>query len=131
MTFFDRVGRAVRQMRRNTGKSQAEVARAAKISQGALSRIESGQMPITLEVLLRLSEALSVRPWALLALADSLEPSPWGDQLETISSVLAWAEADPAAWRYTRAVLRMARRKESRWQFLNMLVGDVPDKTMP
>ena len=131
MDFPRRLGEALRRLRLNLKKSQGGVAKTAGLSQGALSRIERGLMPITVECLLRLSAALEVRPWAVLAYADYLEPTKLPDQLEVIASVLAWAEYDPVAWRQTCEVLLDARGRGGRWDVVRTLLAATSEETMP
>jgi transcriptional regulator with XRE-family HTH domain len=70
MTPVEDFARRIRALRSSRGISQAELARAAGLSRGYLSRVEIGMQSPTLEVIERLAAALKVRP------ADLLEDKP-------------------------------------------------------
>ena len=66
MTPIQDFMRRLKVLRTARGMSQAEVAKAAGLSRGYLSRIEIGMQSPTLEVIERLAAALKVKPSALL-----------------------------------------------------------------
>lgn len=74
------------------------------------------------EVLLRVATALEVRPWALHALADSLEGSPYAGQVETISTALAWASHEPGKWRMLAEFLTIARTRPTILETVRLLI---------
>jgi transcriptional regulator with XRE-family HTH domain len=66
MTPVEDFARRIRALRSSRGISQAELATAAGLSRGYLSRVEIGMQSPTLEVIERLAAALKVKPSDLL-----------------------------------------------------------------
>lgn len=61
------IGRTVKQLRRDLGLTQAEVAEAVSLHQTALSKIESGKRPLLVSEAFALSDALPVNVLSVLA----------------------------------------------------------------
>jgi transcriptional regulator with XRE-family HTH domain len=72
MTPVEDFARRIRTLRNSRGMSQAELAKAAALSRGYLSRVEIAMQSPTLEVIERLAAALKMKP------ADLLEDRPRG-----------------------------------------------------
>ena len=70
MTPVEDFARRIKALRKTLGLSQTEVAKAAGLSRGYLSRVEIGMQSPTLEVIERLAAALRAKP------ADLLEDRP-------------------------------------------------------
>ena len=60
-------GRAVREVREARGVSQERLARAASLDRTYVSMIERGRRSPTIRVLMRIAEALQVRPSKIIA----------------------------------------------------------------
>ncbi|MBK1725561.1 helix-turn-helix domain-containing protein [Halorhodospira neutriphila] len=56
----------IRQARRQAGLTQAQLAEQLGVAQSGISRIESGERPVTVEMLQAIAEALGVEPAKLL-----------------------------------------------------------------
>ena len=67
--FLARLGGHLRRLREERGLALAELARRSCVSRRYLTEAEGGRANLSVEVLLRLSEALGQRPDALVALA--------------------------------------------------------------
>ena len=71
MKSYPNFGTTLRKLRIEKGLSQeALAARLDMVSNGYISRLESGQKNPTLEMLFRISEALDIRAWEFLKLMD-------------------------------------------------------------
>ena len=68
MDIKKKVGQAIKQARQKAGVSQEELAMRIEADQAYVSRIEAGQMNITLETLDMISNALGIEPAELLVL---------------------------------------------------------------
>lgn len=64
------LGERIRYMRRERGFTQVEMAKSLKITQGALSQIEKGQLNLTLQMLLSISDFLKIEPAVFFAQDD-------------------------------------------------------------
>lgn len=67
--FLARLGGELRRLREEQGVALAELARRSGVSRRYLTEAEGGRANLSVEVLLRLAEALGQRPEALVALA--------------------------------------------------------------
>lgn len=67
--FLARLGGHLRRLREERGLPLAELARRSRVSRRYLTEAEAGRANLSVEVLLRLAEALGKRPEALFALA--------------------------------------------------------------
>lgn len=56
--LFRRLGREIRQMREDAGRSQAAIAKAAGLSNGYVSMVEGGDVEPSIDVLMRLGDVL-------------------------------------------------------------------------
>lgn len=71
MKSYSKFGITLRKLRIEKGLSQeALAARLDMISNGYISRLESGQKNPTLEMLFRISEALDMKAWEFLKIMD-------------------------------------------------------------
>ena len=71
MKSYPNFGITLRKLRVENGLSQeALAARLDMVSNGYVSRLESGQKNPTLEMLFRLCEVLEIRPWEFLKRMD-------------------------------------------------------------
>ena len=71
MESLKNFGTALRNRRQEKGLSQEALAsRLDMVSNGYISRLESGQKNPTLEMLFRISEALDIRAWEFLKRMD-------------------------------------------------------------
>jgi len=70
VTYAVIVGRIVLRRRKALGRNQVDVANSLGISQGAYSKMETGETPITLEVLQRISAFFGCTPTEVLQEAD-------------------------------------------------------------
>lgn len=79
----DRLGLGLARLRKKRGWSQAELAEAAGLQQGQISKLENGQMPFNDQRLRQLSPALDFDgPSELeVALEEAAEPEPTGDEV--------------------------------------------------
>jgi transcriptional regulator with XRE-family HTH domain len=67
-------GTALRNMRQEKGLSQEALAsRLDMVSNGYISRLESGQKNPTLEMVFKLAEALEIKAWELIKLVEEKE----------------------------------------------------------
>ena len=67
-------GTAVRKLRIEKGLSQeAPASRLDMVSNGYISRLESGQKNPTLEMVFKLAEALGIKAWELIKLVEEKE----------------------------------------------------------
>lgn len=64
------LGERIRYMRKERGLTQVEMAKLLKVTQGALSQIEKGQMNLTLQMLLSIAKILRIEPAVLFAQDD-------------------------------------------------------------
>jgi transcriptional regulator with XRE-family HTH domain len=69
------LGRAVREMREQHGKSADELAAAAGMSRRRIDALESGDLDPTYEILLAIADAIGIRPSALFMLVERLKAS--------------------------------------------------------
>jgi transcriptional regulator with XRE-family HTH domain len=76
MDFLEQVGLSIQRIRRSNHLSQEKVAHDAGIDQAYLSRIEAGRSNIGLRMLLKMSQAMGVKPSELLkdVSPDSVDP---------------------------------------------------------
>ena len=71
MKSYSNFGTTLRKLRIEKGLSQEALAsRLDMVSNGYISRLESGQKNPTLEMLFRISEALDIRAWEFLKRMD-------------------------------------------------------------
>ncbi|MBR5882138.1 MAG: helix-turn-helix transcriptional regulator [Mailhella sp.] len=71
MKSYSNFGTTLRKLRIEKGLSQEALAsRLDMVSNGYISRLESGQKNPTLELLFRISEALDIRAWEFLKRMD-------------------------------------------------------------
>lgn len=98
----------VRQIRRERGFTQAEIAARADLAPGTLSRLESGREPPTVSSLVRLADALGVSLGDLVGDA-SLPPSapatPVNRQLRQLTELAG--RLDRSALRHLLAMARL------------------------
>ena len=99
------VGRAVAERRKALGMSQAEAALMMGMTQGMVSKIEAGQVPATVTLLIRIAPALHTVPWLLLAQAVG---SP--EEREVAERMYTLMTTRPGAWQLVLAMLRPAVR---------------------
>lgn len=65
MASLNSIGRRIALIRAEIGMSQEDLAGAAELNRGYISRIENGHVAFSVPVLLKISEALGVRPQEL------------------------------------------------------------------
>ena len=74
MESLKNFGTALRNMRQEKGLSQEALAsRLDMVSNGYISRLESGQKNPTLEMVFKLAEALEIKAWELIKLVEEKE----------------------------------------------------------
>lgn len=125
-----RTGRAVRRLRENLKLSQRELGKRAVLGQSTLSKIERGEIAMSADVLFRVSTALEVRPWALLAAADAEDDSPYAGQLTVMATVLAWAAQEPGQWAILRELLESARQRPAVLEMLRLMMMKTTKETL-
>jgi transcriptional regulator with XRE-family HTH domain len=59
------LGKNLRKLRDARLLSQSDLARLAGVSQAQISRLEDGQQGFRSDLVMRISKALKIRPWAL------------------------------------------------------------------
>lgn len=62
MTSLKSIGRRIALIRAEQGMSQEDLAGVAEVNRGYISRIENGHVAFSVTVLLRISEALEIKP---------------------------------------------------------------------
>lgn len=62
MATLESIGRRIALLRAKQGMSQEDLAGAAEVNRGYISRIENGHVAFSIPVLLKIAEALSVKP---------------------------------------------------------------------
>lgn len=90
----------VRELRKKAGLSQIELARAAGISQPAISQIENDTRPLTVDWMRTLARILGCQPADLLGDEDN----PYRPNEEEQALLAMWREADPAQREMIRRV---------------------------
>jgi transcriptional regulator with XRE-family HTH domain len=60
----------LREIRKTKGMSQEQLAEAADVSQGTISKIERGEMNVTYDVIIKIATALDVQPVQLFPLSE-------------------------------------------------------------
>ena len=66
MITLESIGRKISKLRTEQGMSQEDLAGAAEINRGCISRIENGHVALSVSVLIKLANALSTHPKKLL-----------------------------------------------------------------
>lgn len=117
------MGRAARAIRLTEGKSQAEVADAAGLSQACVSRFERGKSDWPASRLRALCAALGVRPWILLAGAEPVENHAEAEDLALIADVARLAAADPECHRVVAEVVAAAKEGGRAWEVIQFLLA--------
>ena len=77
VTYDEAVGRVVKRCRRAAGVNQQEMAEALDITPSALSRIESGKVPLTCARLKSFADRLELSPKLLIEMIEAEFESPW------------------------------------------------------
>jgi transcriptional regulator with XRE-family HTH domain len=67
------IGAVVRVLRTERGMTQREVAEAAECEANYVSKIERGRSQLTIDVLMRLADALGTEGWKILRQASKLD----------------------------------------------------------
>jgi len=67
MATMKSIGRKIAMLRTQQGVSQEDLAGAAEINRGYISRIENGHVAFSVPVLLKIAEALNVKPEKLFS----------------------------------------------------------------
>ena len=62
MTSMKSIGRKIAMLRAQQGMSQEDLAGAAEVNRGYISRIENGHVAFSVPVLLKIAEALNTKP---------------------------------------------------------------------
>jgi transcriptional regulator with XRE-family HTH domain len=62
MATLESIGRKIAILRAKRGMSQEDLAGVAEVNRGYISRIENGHVAFSIPVLLRIAEALDVKP---------------------------------------------------------------------
>lgn len=62
MATLESIGRKIALLRAKRGMSQEDLAGEAEVNRGYISRIENGHVAFSIPVLLKIAEALKVRP---------------------------------------------------------------------
>jgi transcriptional regulator with XRE-family HTH domain len=83
------LGLAIRELRRGAGISQEILAERARLHRTYVGGIERGERNVSFGNLLRLADALGVRPSELFARYESLAAAAAGDQDSRLSGVAA------------------------------------------
>lgn len=82
----------LKQIRKEKGFSQQELAKGLGVTQGTIQKIESGKNDLTLKMMKKLSEFLNIEPWQLLP--KDMQPSVYHDlALEIDYSTMVYNEA--------------------------------------
>lgn len=66
MIDLESIGRKIAKLRTQKGKSQEDLAGEAEVNRGYISRIENGHVAFSVPVLIKIAEALGVKPDELL-----------------------------------------------------------------
>lgn len=66
MASLKSIGRKIALLRNERGMSQEDLAGEAEVNRGYISRIENGHVALSIPVLLKIAEALNVKPYELL-----------------------------------------------------------------
>jgi len=62
MASMKSIGRRIARLRSDKGMSQEDLAGAAEVNRGYISRIENGHVAFSVPVLLKVADALEVKP---------------------------------------------------------------------
>lgn len=62
MVTLESIGRKIAKLRAEKGMSQEDLAGEAEVNRGYISRIENGHVAFSVPVLIKISEALNVKP---------------------------------------------------------------------
>lgn len=99
------IGLRIKELRKNKGLSQEELAEKADTSPNYLSRMERGTENPTLEMLIKLSRSLGVEMWELFDFGHE------GSQKEVKESLMQFIkEADEEKIRLTAKIMRAVLR---------------------
>lgn len=75
----------IKEIRKQKGITQVELAQRLGISQGAIQKLETGERGLDLEWIEKISKALNVKPWELLP--KDMQPDISPDEMEIIRAV--------------------------------------------
>jgi transcriptional regulator with XRE-family HTH domain len=106
--------------RKRRGWSQADLARAAGISRGAVSNIERGERGTGIEVLTAIAGALRLPPDVVLGRAGKLPQQPAGDELLATITHLA-SQLDELSRREAIQMLELILERQRQREPLEML----------
>lgn len=67
MVNLESIGRKIAKIRTEQGMSQEDLAGEAEVNRGYISRIENGRVAFSIPVLLRIANALNIKPDKILA----------------------------------------------------------------
>lgn len=75
----------IKEIRKQKGITQVELAQRLGISQGAIQKLETGERGLDLDWIEKISKALNVKPWELLP--KEMQPDISPDEMEIIRAV--------------------------------------------
>lgn len=100
------IGQRIKELRKRRGLSQDKVAEKADTSPNYLSRMERGTENPTLDMLIKLSDALAVELWELFDFKHELNPKALRDTLKTLTNEITDDEKLRTAIRIMRVITR-------------------------
>lgn len=100
------IGQRIKELRKRRGLSQEEVAEKADTSPNYLSRMERGTENPTLDMLIKLSDALAVDLWELFDYKHEMSPKALRDTLKNLTNELTDEKQLKIAVRFLRVISR-------------------------
>jgi len=100
------IGLRIKELRRRRGLNQEAVAEKAETSPNYLSRMERGTENPTLDMLIKISEALGVELWELFDYKHEVSPKALREMLKNMAGEIADEEKLKTAVRIMRVITR-------------------------
>ncbi len=100
------IGLRIKELRKRRGVSQEAVAEKAETSPNYLSRMERGTENPTLDMLIKISEALGVELWELFDYKHEVSSKALREMLKNLASEIADEERLKTAVRILRVITR-------------------------
>lgn len=106
MNLKQLIGQRIKELRKRKGLSQEEVAEKADTSTNYLSRMERGTENPTLDMLIKLSDALTVELWELFDFKHNLNTKALRNTLKTLTHEITDDDKLRTAIRIMRVITR-------------------------
>lgn len=99
------IGRRIKELRKNKGLSQEQLAEKAETSQNYLSRMERGTENPTLDMFIKLAHALEVEIWEMFDFGHNIRDKEVKDKIIAFTK-----SADPEKLRLALKIIRAVSR---------------------